>query len=273
MSAVEKSGDLRSRQLRHPSSGSSAPLEVGRLLISPPGDGAMNMAIDDALLASAVPDSGPTLRFYRWSEPTLSLGYFQSISSRTEHASSHGLKLVRRASGGGAIVHDHELTYSLVLPLLDRSSRAAGEGIYAAVHNAFIDCLAGFGVSAQRFGDTGRPAKSDSPFLCFRRRNNEDLVIAGYKVLGSAQRRGPAGLLQHGSLLLASSAAAPELPGIAELTSRLIDVDSLQEQLTAKLAAVCGVHWISGKLSAGELSSAKLVLAEKFSAFQWTHKR
>ena len=273
MSAVEKSGDLSSRQLRHPSSGLSASPAVGRLLTSPPGDGAMNMAIDDALLASAVADSGPTLRFYRWSEPTLSLGYFQSISSRSEHASSQSLKLVRRASGGGAIVHDHELTYSLVLPMPDRSTRAAGEGIYGAVHSAFIDCLAGFGVSAQRFGDTGRLGKSDNPFLCFQRRNDEDLVVSGYKVLGSAQRRGPAGLLQHGSLLLSSSAAAPELPGIAELTSRLIDVDRLTEQLAAKLAAVCGVDWVSGKLSSGELSSAKLVLEEKFSAFQWTHKR
>jgi lipoate-protein ligase A len=233
----------------------------------------MNMAIDDALLASVTPDCGPTLRFYRWAEPTLSLGYFQAIATVTAHLSSENLKLVRRASGGGAIIHDHELTYSLVLPAGSHSSRGAATDIYQAVHTAFIDCLAGFGVSAQRFGNTGRVAKSDDSFLCFQRRNVEDLVIAGYKVLGSAQRRGPSGLLQHGSLLLATSTAAPELPGISELTSRGIEIDCLVEQLASKLAAVCGVKWKSGKLSAGELSAAKISLEEKFSALTWTAKR
>jgi len=273
MSAVEESGDLRSRQLLQlPGRPSVAP-SIGRMIISPPGDGAMNMAIDDALLASSHVDSGPTLRFYRWSEPTLSLGYFQAISSRCEHLHSSDLKLVRRASGGGAIIHDRELTYSLVLPLANHSSRGAATEIYRAVHTAFIDCLAGFGVSAQRFGDTGRAAHSDNAFLCFQRRNVEDLVVSGYKVLGSAQRRGATGLLQHGSLLLAASAAAPELPGISELTSHWIDFDRLVDQLAAKLGAVCGVNWRIGNLSSGEIISAKSSLEEKFSTLQWTAKR
>lgn len=246
---------------------------MGRLIISPPDRGSANMAIDDALLANASPEQGPTLRFYRWCEPTLSLGYFQPIACRHGHTASEVLPLVRRASGGGAIIHDRELTYSLILPLVNKSDRSAALDIYRAVHGAFIDALAQWGISAQRFGETGQDAKTAEPFLCFQRRNGEDLVISGYKVLGSAQRRGPSGVLQHGSLLLAASEAAPELPGILELTSRTIDVDSLIGQLSVKLAAVCGVGWSLGDVSIGELSSSKAILKEKFSSVQWTAKR
>lgn len=230
------------------------------------------MAIDDGLLEHAAPETGPTLRFYQWAEPTLSLGYFQSIASRTEHPSSMQLPVVRRGSGGGAIVHDQELTYSLVLPS-ERSIRGAGADIYRAVHSAFIEVLADFGANCQRFADSGRVAVSDEPFLCFQRRNGEDLVVSGYKVLGSAQRRGRGGLLQHGSLLLSSSAAAPELPGINELTSRSIAVSSLIEPLAAKLGAAFGVNWERGNPVFGELEAAKRALTAKYASNEWTVKR
>jgi lipoate-protein ligase A len=99
------------------------------------------------------------------------------------------------------------------------------------------------------------------------------LVISGYKVMGSAQRRHQTGLLQHGSLLLASSPAAPELPGIRELTSCEVKLDSLIEKLSAKLGAVCGVQWRSGGLTTGEENASKLILEEKYSSMQWTSKR
>jgi len=246
---------------------------VGRLIISPPGDGAMNMALDDALLDGAVHETGPTLRLYRWSQPTLSLGYFQTFASRSEHSASEQLAVVRRASGGGAIIHDHELTYSLVLPSASNSNRGAAADIYRAVHAAFIEILADFGVLAQRFANTGRTFRKTEPFLCFQRRTDEDIVISGYKVLGSAQRRGRGGLLQHGSLLLSSSNAAPELPGVNELTSRSVEMSSVFEPLADKLAAVCDVNWELGEPTAGESSAANQVLAEKFSSIEWTAKR
>ena len=71
------------------------------------------MAVDETLLESAAETSATTLRFYRWDRPTLSLGYFQQTADRTQHPESADCPLVRRSSGGGAIVHDHELTYSL----------------------------------------------------------------------------------------------------------------------------------------------------------------
>src|SRR4051812_36941289 len=87
-----------------------------RVLFDPPAEGAWNMAVDEALGEAAAETKIATLRFYGWSRPTLSLGYFQKHDERVAHVGSAGCELVRRASGGGAIVHDRELTYSLALP-------------------------------------------------------------------------------------------------------------------------------------------------------------
>jgi lipoyl(octanoyl) transferase len=167
MSVLAKLEAMALRQAGRAGCAAPSTPAVGRLIISPPGEGAMNMAIDDALLDNAGTESRPTLRLYRWSQPTLSLGYFQTIASRSEHAASESLAVVRRASGGGAIIHDHELTYSLVVSSLNRSDRGSATAVYRAVHKAFIEVLADFGVIAQRFADTGQLADPTEPFLCF----------------------------------------------------------------------------------------------------------
>ena len=87
-----------------------------RLILDEPSSGAWNMGVDEALREWAETAGGLGLRFYQWAPATLSLGYFQTHRSRALHAGSAQLPLVRRASGGGAIVHDRELTYSLVGP-------------------------------------------------------------------------------------------------------------------------------------------------------------
>ena len=89
-----------------------------RLIESTASSAAWNMAIDQVLLDSA--DSGATLRFYGWRPASLSLGYFQSAADRSLHTASSALPLVRRPTGGGALVHDNELTYCLVSPVVDR---------------------------------------------------------------------------------------------------------------------------------------------------------
>ncbi len=80
------------------------------LLLDPPAPGAWNMAVDEALLEDAALERRCWLRFYRWQEPTLSLGYFQSYADRRQHPASSGCPAVRRTSGGGAILHDAEVT-------------------------------------------------------------------------------------------------------------------------------------------------------------------
>ena len=97
--------------------------------------GAWQMAVDEALLESAAERGVPTLRFYQWSEPTLSLGYFQHHADRLAHPDSRACPLVRRATGGGAIVHDVELTYSLALPGTHSFARESF-ALYGRVHQA-----------------------------------------------------------------------------------------------------------------------------------------
>ena len=187
-----------------------------RLFIDPPAPGSWNMALDETLLESAADRGESSLRFYRWSRPTLSLGYFQPYDDRLRHEPSRNCSAVRRPSGGGAILHDREITYSLAVPPGNRLA-AKHLTLYETVHAALIRALAGFAVDAQL--SPGRPGNSGEkePFLCFQRRCAGDVLLSDVKIAGSAQRRRRGAVLQHGSVLLARSAAAPELPGIAEL--------------------------------------------------------
>lgn len=244
----------------------------GRLLLSPPADGPTNMAVDAALLRCLVEGSMPTLRFYSWSSPTLSLGYFQPLKRRGEHPSSRGLAVVRRASGGGAIVHDHELTYSLVMPARLLTS-AASTALYGVMHGAIINAFAEAGVQLKRFAGQETVCDGGEPFLCFQRRTAADVMLGGYKVLGSAQRRGRHGVLQHGSLLLAASTAAPELPGIADLCGRSSEPQELGQRIAAALTEPLGLTWHAGQLTEAEIEAAEQLHASKFANPKWNAKR
>ncbi len=110
------------------------------LIVDSPADGVWNMAVDEALLDAATVEGIPTLRFYSWCEPTLSLGYFQAHADRKLHTASLACPLVRRASGGGAILHDGELTYSIVLPQ-SHPAAARPDRLYQAFHQTLIGTL------------------------------------------------------------------------------------------------------------------------------------
>lgn len=245
----------------------------GRLILSEPADGPTNMAVDAAILECLEQGSGgaPTLRFYGWETPTLSLGYFQTTRSREGHPDSRHAPLVRRASGGGAIVHDRELTYSLTIP--DALALGDSRALYRRVHDAFRGVFLRWGIRLQRFADSEVASPAGKPFLCFQRRTDEDLVLHGYKVLGSAQRRGRAGVLQHGSLLVSVSAAAPQLPGIADLFGRCPTIPEVRDCLIEELGDGLGVQWRAGQLSDAERAAALQIREAKFGCSGWTEKR
>ena len=224
---------------------------VGHLVIDRPRGGAENMAIDDRLLQWAAENDSVVFRWYRWAEPTLSLGYFQPVQDRAGHSTSQAIAAVRRSTGGGAIVHHFDWTYSVAMPAaLLGPSVGAASAVYDAVHSEVVSWLRENGVEASqvRAEETCAPKDGKCAFLCFQRRSVGDVVADGFKLLGSAQRRRYGGLLQHGSLLLGESPHAPELPGIAEVKSngRLTNLtgdNQVLDQLAWRIADKIGSIW------------------------------
>lgn len=200
-----------------------------------PLSGAENMRIDEELLNLAATSERSTLRFYEWNEPTISLGYFQKDLAVPNTFA--GLPVVTRLSGGGAILHHHELTYSLAIPkaALDVKPTAW----YQRFHAIIIDCFREFGLECHLRGD----AASDpavKTFLCFARSDPNDIVHGGNKVVGSAQRRRRGAILQHGSLLLRASPYAPDIPGISDLGARPVASVELAEMIESRFRPVFG---------------------------------
>ena len=248
-------------------------MNVARVIVDPPQSGDWNMAVDEALLHSAV--SGmTTLRFYQWSEPTLSLGYFQSLSDRHSHAASRDCAVVRRASGGGAILHDRELTYSFAMPIGDRLSAEAA-ALYAAFHDTLIETLQVWGVAARlcRGVTAGQRTRAPQPFLCFQRLTAGDVLLDEDKICGSAQRRQGQAVLQHGSVLLGASPKAPEIPGIEELSGRSIDPVELGQRWLLRLASRLRLSWQAGDLSPEERRHSESVRQARFAAAAWLQRR
>lgn len=231
-----------------------------RLLPDFNADGATQMAADQAMLESAAAGSA-SLRFYTWSEPTLSLGYFQKHADRLA-----GLPYVRRATGGGAIVHDRELTYSFALPA-GGDWQPKGEPWSCRMHYLLIDVFAALGVSAGVCG-CGEE-KWLGPFLCFEHQTPGDVLIAGSKVVGSAQRRRRGATLQHGSVLLARSPHAPTLPGVAELSGTAVGCGQVRDGVLARLP------WDiePGDWTAAERDLTEQTRREQYARPWWNDKR
>lgn len=243
-------------------------------MIDPPAAGAWNMAVDEALLATAGrAGQGGSLRFYLWDQPTVSLGYFQRYADRDSHPASRDCPLVRRSTGGGAIVHAIELTYSYAVGI-EQGGERDWRSYYAAFHETLIEELATCGVEAWQWA--AAPERDDlreEAFLCFQRRAACDVMIAGAKIAGSAQRRKRHALLQHGSVLLGTSPAAPELPGIRELAGVEVPATQLAHRWAQRLSCRLGVSLRPAVLAPDEVELGKRLLAEKFSDPQWTHRR
>ena len=238
-----------------------------RLIVDSPADGAWNMSVDQAILETADQTGLVTLRFYSWSEPTLSIGYFQSHQDRTSHQPSLKCPIVRRRTGGGAIVHDHELTYSLCVPSTNRWSTRNSE-LYRIVHESLVKILQEIGFDATLHEELTNNSEVKS-FLCFHRRTNGDIVLQRQKVVGSAQRRLKNSLLQHGSILLEKSEFAPDLPGIADLFDEPIEVSQLTKKLATSIGNRLSTEFLTGKLSISELEAVKRINCEHFACDRW----
>ncbi len=211
------------------------------------------------------------LRLYQWSQPTVSLGYFQSFDERRTFPSLANARWVRRVTGGGAILHDREITYSIAVPSMQSTKGPANE-LYESVHRSIVNWLHRIGIPAHLHRDPEPAGVSIPPgatrsnfnssstqnqpapqadncrrqecesFLCFERRSAVDVVVSGSKILGSAQRRSKWGLLQHGSFLISSCPLMPSLRGIDQICPERIRETDAQWLTDFQIAVRTGIE-------------------------------
>lgn len=174
-----------------------------RLLITPPSDAFYNMALDEALFLSYQDHKTPTLRIYSWEKPSITLGYSQEYDNviNDEFVKNDNVAVVRRITGGQAIVHDNELTYSLVASLEDIEAAKTVKDSYRIICSCLIDAYKKCGLDAMfSYQSPERNYDRLKANLCFSSREDYDILVNGKKLGGNAQKRKKELLLQHGSI-------------------------------------------------------------------------
>jgi lipoyl(octanoyl) transferase len=252
-----------------------------RMLCSPPLSAVENMALDEALLRRAVRTGEAVLRTYAWERPTLSLGRHQRGRGifDAERAARAGVDIVRRLTGGRALLHHREVTYSVTAPVSDGTSLRES---YAAINAVLLRALRSLGVEASLAPSGDRlPPPASAP--CFERPAAGEILHAGRKLVGSAQLREHGGLLQHGSILCHDDQAlvvqlASQPVGIPVPAATLADVlgrePSHLEVATALADALSGVagpveRFVLDPATREDLATARTRYADA----EWTWRR
>ncbi|MFT4580121.1 MAG: lipoate-protein ligase A [Nitrospinales bacterium] len=170
------------------------------------GDGALNMITDRAILMACNEGKVPaTLRLYGWQRPTLSIGYSQEISQYIdlESCERNNIPVVRRFTGGRALLHQYEMTYSVIAPIPHPAFPGSLRGSFERISQAILESLRIGGVEGATVAGKNniRDVSGRSP-ACFSMANHCEIVVRGKKLVGSAQRRLRSAFLQHGSIIL-----------------------------------------------------------------------
>ena len=257
--------------------------------------GAENMAIDEAIqtIMSASAEPEPVLRFYGWNPATLSLGYAQSYDKEVdeEACKAEGIDIVRRPTGGRAVLHQYELTYSVIAP--ERNPLVAGTitESYLKISRALVQGFQSLGIPAEL--STGGVGKVTTTAACFDAPSWYELVVDGRKLVGSAQVRKEGMLLQHGSILLRFDAdllfrllkfPSQELRArllnsmkakacaLDEVSKKSITIEELEREICHGFEKVLGVSLQQSRLTPEEKLLSEN-LCDKYSSFEWTKKR
>ena len=215
-----------------------------------------NMGLDGALLEDA--DAPPTMRFYTWTPPALSLGYFQRFDEVP--AASEAFVVVRRITGGGAIYHTNELTFSIAASLDHPPFEGPVTPSYARLHDLVVEALSKVGCEPALRGDDALLSDAEDTGMCFHHSTAVDIAWGGRKGVGSAQRRRGGRILHHGSIKFGSSqydTGVAELEGLkdpAELAREIVEV--FREQAGIRLLP--GVPTNAERLRAEELGERAL---------------
>ena len=262
-----------------------SPARRWRLLITEPTDGATNMAIDEALWRSRQAGAAPpTVRFFAWAPPTVSLGYGQPLDRHVdlERCRALGVGVVRRPTGGSAIYHDgpeRELTYSVTATAGDLGIGPDLLETYRWIGAALLRGLRALGAPVELVPE--RPPDGPVPAFCFARTGVFEIEAGGKKLVGSAQRRQGESFLQHGAVLI--GADEPRLRALfpttrdplARLTTLELALghrpsfDEVAAALGEAFEAEHGIALQPGGLSGAETDRVAALVAERYASPAW----
>jgi lipoyl(octanoyl) transferase len=242
---------------------------VIRVLPYADADGATNMAADETLVRSAA-EGVASLRFYGWAAATLSLGYFQPCAVRLSDPRLASLPWVRRPSGGATLVHHHELTYAIALPF--GPPWQSGEPWMPRMHRLITAALADLGVN-ENVQAMGQAPIRHGDVLCFQQYTAGDLLSAGKKVVGSAQRKYRQALMQHGSILLEESEHTPDLPGLRETAGVILSVAQVHEAVLRAFTKDSAWRIEASDWTSQERVGIDELVRERYASAEWNEKR
>ena len=250
-----------------------------RVILDEAGSGAHNMALDHALAMSARRGDG-VLRLYSWTSKTVSFGRHEPVNGVYDRsaADSAGIGFVRRPTGGRAVLHDAELTYGVVLP--DRTY-GGPKGVYTKIHEGLAHGLNQLGVEAEVAA--GGVVLTPDAGPCFQVPAPGEVVVAGQKLVGSAQVRIGNALLQHGSIildgdqselnLLNSTDDRVQAPATLRALVGEVSTWDLAEAITGGLQVALGGEWNEGEYRSGEVEEAEWLETERYGNDEWTWRR
>ena len=246
--------------------------------------GCSNMARDEALAVSAGNGAPPALRVYRFEPPAISIGRFQELDRgiNLDTCRAEGIELVRRPTGGLAILHADDFTYSVTLPR-GGSGLSAKERCFSVVAKGILESLRVLGVSARlsRHGDL----RESASVWCLESAFGVDLELGGRKICGSALRMFPGAILQHGTLFLSENrrfldsitvgagsglTTGPSFVTLAEACGREVPWEAVQSAFGTGFADALGVRLEAGSLSEEEEALAQRLTEEKYASEEWT---
>jgi lipoate-protein ligase A len=265
-----------------------------RLLRAGAAPGAWNMAVDDAIARSvATSEAPPTLRLYAWSPPCVSLGRNQAFGSvDAGRCAALGYDIVRRPTGGRAILHTDELTYSVIAPDDHPLMQGMILEVYLRIAQGLVAGLARLGAEAATAPEANR-AGPDASAACFEVPSAYEIVVDGRKLLGSAQNRRAGYVLQHGSLpLVGDVTRLIECLTVSDEAERdalraslhahaltleqalgcVVSFDQAADALAAGLSDALGIVLEPGALAPAELECAESLAREKYGHAQWTER-
>lgn len=265
------------------------------------GSAAYNMALDEAILLHVANGTVlPTIRFYAWDRPTVSIGYFQRVDRDVDRqrVQDRGFSLVRRMTGGRAVLHDKELTYSVIVPGDHPFAKASVVESYRQLSLGLCEGFISLGVQAEVVSLANESERTKYSTLgsaaCFDSPSWYELVVAGKKIAGSAQVRAHNGLLQHGSLLLdlepddlfdvllfrsdderarVRNEFDERAISVRQLTCRNVTYQEAKQAFTSGFAHGLHLELVESNVTEPEIQDAMRLMQEKYASDSWTLRR